>query len=100
MPLVLAAVAALVLTDIDQADLRCVWVTIGAATQSQPDENRSALMGMAYWFEGRLAGRHPDLMIQSYVTKNLTFTGAKATDADLKACADKFSAWQIKELAG
>ena len=101
MPLLLAAAAAvLALSDTDKNDLRCVWVGMEAARLAESSETKSLMMGMTYWFEGRLAGRHPDMLVQNYVIQKFTFAGLKTTDADLTFCAGTFSAWQERDIRG
>ena len=101
MPLLIAAAAAvLALSDTDKSDLRCVWIGMEAARMAEGNEAKSLLMGMTHWFEGRLAGRHPDMLVQNYVIQNFTFAGLKATDADLTLCANTFGAWQERDIRG
>lgn len=99
MPLILAA--AMALTEVDRFDLRCVWVSEQIEFHTKANSNeREVGLTLANWFEGRLAGRHPDFIVSSYITENFTFTGANSTDSDLKSCFDVFAAWKERDIRG
>ena len=99
MPLILAAAVAL--TEVDRFDLRCVWVSRQLEWHAQANsDEREVGLSLATWFEGRLAGRPPDLLVSPYVEENFTFAGATSTDSDLKACFDVFAKWHERDLEG
>ena len=100
MSIILVAAAALALSAADDGDLRCYWLASKAAEQQKNAEDRFVMWGMADWFGGRLAGGHPELLVQSYILQHSTTYDVAVTDANLLACAQTFSEWQQRDIRG
>ena len=92
-----AIAAAAQLSAADLTDLRCVYV-FQTAAQALTGEDRWVMTTAQRWFEGRLAGRHPDLLVTSYVEDNFVGRKVAVGDADLYRCNGIVTKWQTEEL--
>ena len=96
----LLADSVLILSDVDRRDLWCAWVAQDASQHAPDKEGKAYIMGMHYWFAGRLSGRHEGISVNEEIGR-LIFSPLPRPDSEaLNSCSAQFIKYQDADIRG